>query len=306
MAIAAVLAVTPMASARAQVVATARPAVTVYGSGEATAPAETASVQILIGQGGREFGFFEDEAGGSGFESGGSFEEFEVDAAMDAEAPPGAEPEASPVAVGEPSEAKEGRRGRRDRPERTPITAERLQPVVDAITAGAGIEPETVEIDLSPLAVDPFAGRQESVRLDFEVAAPTPDGLAELIAAASDAATDNGMVIEITGVLYNPADCALVEAEAAQNALADAREQADDLAELLGVTLGGVIGASGNPYFGFGPEAIGCSGQGSAFYESSYGGLGITAPLFDPSEPAEVEVYTTITVSYEIVEGEPA
>ena len=111
------------------------------------------------------------------------------------------------------------------------------------------------------------------------------------------------MVIEVAGVLYNPVDCAPVEQEAAAAALADAEEQAGRLAELLEVTLSGLVAASTNPYFGIEPEVTGCSGQQSSFYDSGYGGLGITAPVFDPSAPAEVEVYAVLTVSYGIVEG---
>ena len=110
-------------------------------------------------------------------------------------------------------------------------------------------------------------------------------------------------MVEVAGVLYNPVDCAPVEQEANAAAVADADEQAARLAELLGVTLGGVVSASTNPYFGFDPEVSGCSGQQSSFYDSAYGGLGVTVPVFDPSAPADVEVYAVLTVSYEIVEG---
>ena len=58
------------APVRAQVMGTAKPSVTVYGAGEATVPAEVATVQIIIGQGGRQFGFSQDASGGDGFEYG--------------------------------------------------------------------------------------------------------------------------------------------------------------------------------------------------------------------------------------------
>jgi hypothetical protein len=48
------------------------------------------------------------------------------------------------------------------------------------------------------------------------------------------------------------------------------------------------------------------SGQQSSFFDSSYGGLGITVPVFDPSAAAEVEVYAVLTISYGIVESEQA
>ncbi|MGH2618035.1 MAG: SIMPL domain-containing protein [Thermomicrobiales bacterium] len=292
-----------VAPVRAQFASAPMPGVTIYGSGEASAPAETATVQLLIGQGGRQFGFSQDGSGGSSFESGG-------EVVSTVELVPVATPEASADGVAVESAESEGRRGRRGRPEPQPITAERLAPVIAAVATSAGIEPSAVTVNLSPLATEPFGGRQRSARLDFDVAQPTPAGLTDLIAAASDAAAGNGMVIEVAGVLHNPADCAAIEDEAATAAIEDANAQADRLAGLLGITLGDVIGVNSDPFFvgflGPGQELAGCTGQQSAFYDSSYGGLGTTVPVFDPSAPAEVEVYAVLVVSYEIVESDPA
>ena len=289
--------------AHAQVVVPPGPSVTVTGTGEAAAAAETASVQILVGQGGRHFGFSRDESGGSGFSSG-SEAVMSPDGGFEVVLEPEATPEAVMTEMEDDDGADDGRRGRRERPasqEPRPIDEARLAPVIEAIGAIGGVAPEAVAIDLSPLATEPFGNRRESARLDFEVAQPAPDALTALIAAASDAAAADGMVIQVAGVQYNPGDCAVVEQEAAAAALADAEEQAARLAELLDVELGGVTAASTNPYFGFDPELSGCSGQQSAFLDSSYGGLGITLPVFDPSGAAEVEVYAVLTVSYAIV-----
>jgi hypothetical protein len=93
-------------------------------------------------------------------------------------------------------------------------------------------------------------------------------------------------------------------------AIEDARDQADRLAPLLNVTLGGVVGASSDPYFASAfasvPEGEGCSGQQSIFYDSAHGGLGLTVPIFDPSLPAEVAVNAVINVSFEILDSDPA
>ncbi len=309
-ALAMLLALTPAVPARAQVVVNPRPSVTVTGTGEATAPAATATVQILIGQSRQQFEFSEDGSGGSfGMEAVEVVDgDFAAMLELEAEATPQATPEMA-VTEEDADEPNEGRRGRRDRgerPEPRPIEAERLAPVIAAIASSGGIAPEAVATDLSPLATEPFGNRRESARLDFEVAQPDPEALTAMITAASDVAAADGLVIRVAGVLYNPDDCAVVEQEAAEAALVDAEEQADRLAELLGVTLGGVISASTNPYFGIEPEQAGCSGQQSSFFDSSYGGLGITVPVFDPSAAAEVEVYAVLTVSYEIVENEPA
>jgi hypothetical protein len=278
--------------------------VTVHGAGEATVPAETATVQILIGHGGRGFGFSEGASGGGGFESSRTI------------SMPGSPPEAErvPLATPETSAAdtegavspRESRGGRNRRSGPEPITAERLAPVVAAVATSAGIAPDAVAINFSPLATEPFGERPESARLDFDVVAPTPEAMNNAIIAASDAATATGLVVEVAGVLYRPTDCAVVEEEAAMAAIEDARDQVDRLAPLLGVTLGGVIGASSDPFFSSLSEGDGCSGQQSIFYDSGYGGLGLTVPIFDPSLPAEVEVHAVIQVSFEILGSDPA
>ena len=291
------------APVRAQVMAAAKPSVTVYGAGEATVPAEMATVQIITGQGGRQFGFSQGASGGEVFESGSSI-------AMPGGPP---EPERVPQATPETSAAgtevgvstREGRGGRNRRSGQEPITAERLAPVVEAVAASAGIAPDAVAIIFSPLATEPFGRRPESARLDFDVAAPTPEALNSAIIAASDAAAADGLVVEVAGVLYRPADCTVVEEEAAMAAIADARDQAARLAPLLDVTLGGVVGASSDPYFASVPEEEGCSGQQSIFYDSAHGGLGLTVPIFDPSLPAVVDVHAFIHVSFEIVDSVP-
>jgi hypothetical protein len=286
---------------RAQVMATAKPSVTVYGAGEATAPAEMATVQILIGQGGRQFGFSQDASGGGGFASVGSISA--SGSRLEAERVPQATPETSAAGTEGAVSSREGRGGRNRRSGPEPITAERLAPVVAAVATNAGIAPDSVAIIFSPLATEPFGRQPESARLDFDLAAPTPEALDSAIIAASDAATANGLVVEVAGVLYRPADCAVVEEEATMAAIEDARDQADQLAPLLGVTLGGVVGASSDRYFASAPEEAGCSGQQSSFYDSAHGGLGLMVPIFDPSLPAEVKVQAVINVSFEILDS---
>ena len=292
---------------RAQAMATAKPSVTVYGAGEATAPAATAAVQILISHGGRQFGFSQDASRGEVFESGSAVSP--SGAPPESERVPQATPETSASGMEVAVSTREGRGGHNRQSGPEPITAERLAPVVTAVATSAGIMQNTVAIIFSPLATEPFGRRPESARLDFDVSAPTPEVLNSAIIAASDAAAANGLVVEVAGVLYRPANCAMVEEEAAMAAIADARDQADRLAPLLGVTLGGVVAASSDPFFtsafASAPEGEGCSGLQSSFYDSAHGGLGLTVPIFDPSFPAEVEVHAVINVSFEILDSDP-
>lgn len=232
----------PAARARAQFVTAPGPSITVYGTGTATAPAATALVQLVIGPGGREFGFSSDGIGSSSFESGGSVAE--TISALPEEA------------AGTPVAAEEGgRRGRRTLTEPTPITDERLEPIIAAITA-----------------------------------------------AVSDAAAADGLVVEVAGVRYDPADCAALEEAAEQAAIAEARVRAERLARLLEVTLGDVVTAASDIFAV--PDEDGCGSQEGYSYDSRQGGLGVSVPVFDPSLPAEVTVTARLTIGYAIVTAE--
>lgn len=249
-----------------QVVPT-EPGLTVSGVGRASRPAETATVQILVGTEDAGFGFSEVETSEGSFGSSS--------ASVRAEAV-GGTPEAGP-----------------DR-----FTEAELAPILDAIEA-TGIDPAAVEILASPLAPDPYSPRTGGARLDLEVPEPTTAGMAELVGAVSDAAADGGFVVQVVGVRYDVADCAGLEAEAFAAAVADARARAERLALPLAVTLGGVIAAraEGTPEGDDG----GCGGNRSgSYYDSGYGGLGVSLPPFDPALPAEVAVASVVSVSFAI------
>ena len=295
--------VSTTAVVRAQVMVTAKPSVTVFGAGQTTVPADTATVQILISHGGRQFGFSQDASGGGAFESASAISE--SGSPPEPVRVPRATPETSAAGTEGAVSTRERRGGRTRHSGPEPITAERLAPVVAAVATSAGITPDAVAIIFSPLATEPFGRRPESARLDFDVEAPTPEALNNAIIAASDAAAASGLVVEVAGVLYRPTDCAVVEEEATMAAIKDARDRADRLAPLLEVTLGGVVGAISDPFFASAAEGEGCIGQQSSFYDSAHGGLGLTVPIFDPSLPAQVEVDAVINVSFEIVDSHP-
>jgi hypothetical protein len=271
----------PHAQAQIQTSWPAEASVTVYGVGSATAPADAATVQILLGLGDRQFGFSSDESGGQSFESAGTR-----------------------VSADDSDDSDGRRRDRRSAPDE--ITAEQVDAITAAVAQAAGVEASAVQSNLSPLAPRREQSRSRNVRLDLVVSQPTPEGLSALLATASDAAAEQGLVVEIAGVRYDPADCAIIEEEAERAAITHAEDRAERLARLLGVTLGGVVAASGNifdVYYGLAQEGDpGCSGQTGSAYDSQYGGLGITVPVFDPSAPAEVTVATQLTIAYAIVE----
>jgi hypothetical protein len=165
-------------------------------------------------------------------------------------------------------------------------------------------EPEAIETHLSPLAARRGENRARNLRLELVVDHPTPEGLNALFSSASDIATENSLVVEVAGARYDTADCAAIEEAAQEAAIADAGVRAERLARLLDVTLGGVVSAATNDYFFEPGEEDGCSGQIGSSYDSEYGGLGISVPVFDPAQPAEVTVVSALTIAYEIVEND--
>jgi hypothetical protein len=262
--------------AQAQLVATTVPALTVYGNGEATVPADMATVQILIGLGDRQFGFSQEDSGSSIRES------------------------ASGSVSSDGDEDSGGRRGNR-RAEPETITPEQVDAIVASIAEAAAVQPNAIETHLSPLAARRGEDRARNLRLELIVDQPTPQDLNDLFAAGSDVATENGLVVEVAGARYDTADCAAIEEAAQEAAIADADLRAERLARLLGVALGEVVGAASNDYSIFESGEGGCSGQTGSSYDSEYGGLGISVPVFDPAQPAEVTVISTLTIAYEIV-----
>lgn len=274
-----VIATTPAQPARAQLVATSVPSLTVYGNGEESVPADLATVQILMGLGDRQFGFSRQGSGSSSRESA-----------------------SGSVSADEEDDAG-GRRGdRRSEPES--ITTEQVDAIVASVAGAAGVEPTAIETHLSPLAARRGENRARNLRLELVVDQPTPEGLNALFSSASDIATENGLVVEVAGARYDTADCAAIEEAAQEAAIADAGVRAERLARLLDVTLGGVVSAATNDYFSAPGEEGGCSGQIGSSYDSEYGGLGISVPVFDPAQPAEVTVVSTLTIAYEIVEND--
>lgn len=255
LALAALLAFTP-ATALAQAV----DGVTVVGYGEATAPAETASIQLLITRG----EFF-----------GGP--------------PPAPRPGVTP--------------GEEER--------ELLVPIVEAITA-EGVAQGDIGVVVSPVP-EVFGygpGGPAVGRIDLAIAQPTDEGLTSFLAAVSFAAADQRLTLGQVGVLYEAADCAALEREAREAAIADARQRAEVQAELLGVQIGPVTASADMPvassaldYFSGLPVPSNSCAPPTAAGAPAAPGLRVTLPSLDPAAEPEVEVYAQVSLTFAIAEG---
>lgn len=268
----------------AQVLPPGSDALTVAGFGSAVAPADEATIQLLVGPGDRAFGVSRREDRG-----GGRIAVSESATAVEATAPGPRRRRAgdAPTAAGA-----------------TPVAAANvgpteavLTPVLEALAAN-GIARTAIAIQFGSLATEPRGPRAGTARLDFVVSAPTVAVLADLARNLSDAASSAGLVVELFAVGYRVADCPALEDAAQRAAVADARARAERLARNLGVGLGDVVGGSDfGPLGGIG-EA--CAGPIGFAYESDFGGLGVTLPPFDAVAPAEVEARSQVTVSYAV------
>lgn len=192
-------------------------------------------------------------------------------------------------------------------PGATPGAQERedIQPTLDALMA-AGVAEDQIDVLISPVQTSYYGPAGPAVaRIDVSLDAPTPERIRELVDAATVGAAGERLVLGQVGVGYGVADCAGVDRQAREAALADAGRRGDVQAELLGVTLGDVVSASDlplnpytsiSPYFGFALSQLPCSPD----LPSLTDGVSILSPPYDPTAEAVVEVYAQVTVTYAI------
>jgi uncharacterized protein YggE len=186
------------------------------------------------------------------------------------------------------------------------------EPVVQALV-GAGVPEEDVQVLTSP-ALTAFGGQggRGVYRLDLSLEGPdlNLDRLNELVNAAGQAAAEEGQILSFVGARFRVADCGPVRQESRQAANEDALTRAEEQAELMGVELGpqlrsvdGTAAAGSSEfaaYAGILPASIGGCDPATDTDVSFGPGTTITVPTFDPTAPAEVEVYTQLTATYAI------
>ncbi len=198
-------------------------------------------------------------------------------------------------------------RPRAIRPGGTPGAQEReeAETVTDELRA-VGVADDAIEVIVNPIGGEFFGPDSGQTRIDVSVEEPTPERITELINAAILGASLENLFVGQVGVGYNVADCAPVERDAREEALSDAQERAEIQADLLGVELGDVRASADQPldpilsiYYGpFSPSGTGCAPA-----SPSESGAPISVPPYDPTAPAEVNVYAEIAVTYALGEA---
>ena len=185
----------------------------------------------------------------------------------------------------------------------SPLTTADLTPITDAIIA-AGVPADQISV-LMPGSFSSFTGigGPLAAELRFTIDNPVTEDLTALAASVQQASLDAGLSLQHIGVTYSGDDCAGLAQQAREAAVADAQQRAAGLADALGVELGELVQAADGSFF-FGPFSLdptACVSQ--AGMETGYG-PGIEPP-FDPSQPAEIVIVTTVTLTYAMGSEEP-
>ena len=282
------------AAPSAQFAPTGEPSITVTGTGSASAPAETALVQILVT---------------SNYDPGMISSGMGVPEPVPANEPTVTPGDASPAEQGTPAVGA-SEQGSSVEPGFAPagggmygmprLSDRDLQPLVDAMVA-AGVDQANIEVATGPSVTSFYGpGGPGGGRLDATIDQPTTDGISATVDAVDRAATSAGLTLQYVGVAYDLADCSTLVREAKKEAIQDARDQATELASLLGVKLGEMLSAYDNSYFGItAPAETGCPpspNYGGAFGPDST----VTTPPYDPSLPADARVTSGISLAFAI------
>lgn len=239
--------------------------ITVPGVGRASAPAETATLVLMIDR---------------GYAIMGEGQYGETKPVMPPQGP-------SPV----------------NTPDMTPEEA--AAPVVEALVA-AGVPDSDINIVSNPYAGtwSPYDG-PVSMQVRVELASPTTEQISSLLDAALAAAFEADLFVTMSGAVYGIEDCAELERQAREAAIADAREQAEIQAGMLNVSLGDVIASRDDPYAAM---MLGGTYSGtmplnscSPFFTDQGMSIMYGAAPFDPYMPAEVTIQAHVELTFEMV-----
>ena len=266
--------------ATAQVVSSDMTTIAVSGSGVATAPAETARIQIMVGAN-TVYGMMPPM---------GQAEPAMVNlAAMPAGAAamgtPGAMTGDMEVTMPDPMMG-------------AVLTAEDLTPIVDAIVA-EGVAADAVTVLTGPAVAGWYGpGSSSSGLVEATVDDPTLEHVTAIIDAAA-AAAGTTVVLQQVGVEYDLADCAELVDAARAAAFSDARTRAEALGRHFGASIEAPVqvsdfSATVLPI----ADSTGCPPPPEVAYMAG-SAQAFNTPPFNPNAPAEARVVTQLSITYE-------
>jgi uncharacterized protein YggE len=180
------------------------------------------------------------------------------------------------------------------------VTADQVTAVVDALKKG-GVADDNVKSRIADASyVSGSFGTGAAVvvaQLDEKLLAKAD----RIIDRAGKAGTDAGVVFDPVNVAYFLPDCGQVEQASLAEAVADGEAQAQMLADVMGVTLGGITSVT--PQQSYGAYYGGAGGGASSTCDEQPAladGLTAYFSAYDPNKRGEVEIYTTVQMSYAI------
>lgn len=136
-----------------------------------------------------------------------------------------------------------------------------------------------------------YPGGGEMGQILVRVSGPTSERLLQIVTAANDAAYAGGAVQPYNiGALYSVDECSALEQQAIGDAVDDARARAELVGAAIGAAPGGVSWISMYP--GYDPYG------GSPCGQSTYGYPVNWYPPYDPNMPLEVRVMATVNVTF--------
>ncbi|HEU4759566.1 MAG TPA: SIMPL domain-containing protein [Dehalococcoidia bacterium] len=160
-----------------------------------------------------------------------------------------------------------------------------LQPVVDAIVA-QGVARDDVEVTVT--SYDP-----NYASATIRVTVRDLGALQGIVDAATAAAANVANAqLQSTSVAYTVGDCAALERAAMQAAVQDARSRGTVFAEVLGVGLGAVAGASNYSYSPFGGAP--CGGNVGGPYPLA------AAVAYAQGQSTQVQLVATVSITFDI------
>ena len=184
------------------------------------------------------------------------------------------------------------------------VTEEKLQPVVQAL-ADHGVTDENISVNpfrsSGPFGVD-FPGASS---VEVVVSRARPSQVEPLLNAVQQALSDQGQYsLRSFRAVFTVADCSPLEDQARQQALANARSRAEELAKDAGVKLGTVATISEIPIpapFFFGASGGGAGGGCGALEDAAE--QGFPGELFGfATSPSMVKVSVGLQVTYRLEE----
>lgn len=169
--------------------------------------------------------------------------------------------------------------------------------VIDAIVA-YGIPVEDVILVDTPFMGEWGSGMTpQPATILVTVTEPTVEGLSDLLEAVRTSAQAEGLFVNNFGVMYSVADCRALRQEARANAVAIARDEAEDQAAALDITVGDVVASRDTLPMNMGYfQTNSCNTTPVAIPYS----ITFMAGQFDPGMPAEVMVFVAVEVSFDI------